>query len=65
MSKPVTPDPTPEEIWGTETTIGLAEQIRSERPDHAEYRNVYRPPVIRECSTRMMPGGKGVSRGQG
>jgi len=66
MSKmPIPQDPTPEEIWGTETTIGLAEQIRLERPDHAEYRGIYRPPVIRECSTRMLPGGKGVLRGQG
>jgi len=66
MSKKPSPkDPTPEEIWGTETAIGLAEQIRMERPDHPEYRNTYRLPVIRECSTKMMPGGKGVLRGQG
>ena len=25
-------DPTPEEIWGTPTTMGLAEMIRLERP---------------------------------
>jgi len=30
---PKTPDPSLEEIWGTETTIGMAEQIRMERPD--------------------------------
>jgi hypothetical protein len=63
--KPVTPDPTPEEIWGTETTMGLAEQIRMERPDHPENKGVYRAPMIRECSTKMLPGGKGVLRGQG
>jgi hypothetical protein len=63
--KPVTRDPTLEEIWGTENAMGLAEQIRLERPDHPEYRNTYRPPVIRECSTKMLPGGKGVLRGQG
>lgn len=63
--KPVTPDPTLEKIWGTETTIGLAEQIRMERPEHPENKGVYRPPMIRECSTKMLPGGKGVLRGQG
>jgi len=64
-NKPVTQDPTPEEIWGTETTMGLAEMIRLERPEHPENRGVYRAPMIRECSTRMLPGGKGVLRGQG
>jgi hypothetical protein len=63
--KPVTPDPTLEEIWGTKTTIGMAEMIRLERPDHPENKGVYRAPMIRECSTKMMPGGKGVLRGQG
>jgi hypothetical protein len=63
--KPVTRDPTPEEIWGTETTIGMAEQIRMERPEHPEYRNMYRAPMIRECSTKMLPSGSGVLRGQG
>ncbi len=62
--KPITQDPTPEEIWGTEFTIGLAEQIRLERPDHPENKGMYRAPMIRECSTRMLPGGKGVLRGQ-
>ena len=64
-NKPVTQDPTHEEIWGTETTMGLAEMIRLERPEHPENRGVYRAPMIRECSTRMLPGGKGVLRGQG
>jgi hypothetical protein len=63
--KPVTPDPTLEEIWGTEPTMGLAEMIRLERPDHPENKGVHRAPMIRECSTRMLPGGKGVLRGQG
>ena len=65
MSGKPTPDPTPEEIWGTDTKIGLAESIRMERPEHPENRGVYRAPVIRECSTKMLPGGKGVLRGQG
>jgi hypothetical protein len=63
--KPLTPDPTPEEIWGTETTIGLAEQIRRERPEHPENKGIHRDAMIRECSTRMLPGGRGVLRGQG
>ena len=63
--KPVTQDPTLEEIWGTETTMGLAEMIRLERPEHPESRGAYRGPMIRECSTKMLPGGKGVLRGQG
>lgn len=63
--KPVTRDPSLEEIWGTDTTMGLAEQIRLERPDHPENKGIYRPPMIRECSTRMLPGGRGVLRGQG
>ncbi len=63
--KPITPDPTPEEIWGTKTIIGLAEMIRLERPEHPENKGIYRAPSIRECSTRMLPGGKGVLRGQG
>ena len=63
--KTVTPDPSPEEIWGTDTTMGMAEMIRLERPDHPENRGIYRPPMIRECSTRMLPGGQGVLRGQG
>lgn len=63
--KPVEPDPTSEEIWGTADRIGLAEQIRMERPDHPENKGVYRAPMIRECSTKMLPGGKGVLRGQG
>jgi hypothetical protein len=63
--KPVTPDPTPEEIWGTETTMGMAEILRLERPDHPENRGCYRAPMIRECSTQMLPSGRGVLRGQG
>ena len=63
--KPVTPDPTPEEIWGTADKIGLAETIRMERPEHPQYASVQRLPMIRECSTKMLPGGKGVLRGQG
>lgn len=63
--KPVTQDPTPEEIWGTETTMGLAEQIRIERPEHPQNYGVQRLPMIRECSTRMLPSGRGVLRGQG
>jgi hypothetical protein len=63
--KPVTADPSLEEIWGTHTTMGLAEMIRLERPDHPENKGVYRAPMIRECSTRMLPSGKGVLRGQG
>lgn len=62
---PVTRDPSLEEIWGTDTTMGMAEQIRLERPDHPENKGMYRPPMIRECSTRMLPGGRGVLRGQG
>ena len=62
--KPVTRDPSPEEIWGTETKIGLAESIRMER-EQPENKGSYRPPMIRECSTRMLPGGRGVLRGQG
>ena len=65
LKKPVQQDPTLEEIWGTETTIGLAEQIRMERPDHPENKGCYRAPMIRECSTKMLPGGRGVLRGQG
>lgn len=63
--KPVTRDPSLEEIWGTDTTIGLAEQIRLERPDLPQNKGMYRPSMIRECSTRMLPGGRGVLRGQG
>ena len=63
--KPVTRDPSPEEIWGTETTMGLAEMIRLERPDHPENRGMYRAPMIRKCSTKMLPSGSGVLRGQG
>ena len=63
--KPVTRDPLPEEIWGTDTTMGMAEMIRLERPDHPDNRGLYRAPMIRECSTRMLPGGRGVLRGQG
>ena len=62
--KPIQQDLTPEEIWGTADTIGLAEKIRMERPEHPQYAGVQRPPVIRECSTRMLPGGRGVLRGQ-
>lgn len=65
LKKPVQQDPTLEEIWGTETTIGLAETIRMERPDHPQYSSVQRLPMIRECSTKMLPGGRGVLRGQG
>lgn len=66
MSKtPPTTDPTPEEIWSTETQMGLAEMIRLERPEHPKNKGVYREPMIRECSTRMLPGGIGVLRGQG
>ena len=63
--KPVTQDPSLEEIWGTDTLMGMAEMIRLERPDHPENRGLYRAPMIRECSTRMLPGGRGVLRGQG
>ena len=63
--KTVTPDPTPEEIWGTETTMGMAEMIRLERPDHPENKGMYRAPMIRECSTKLLPSGRGVLRGQG
>lgn len=63
--EPVTPDPSLEEIWGTETKIGMAEMIRLERPDHPQNRGLYRAPMIRECSTKMLPGGRGVLRGQG
>jgi hypothetical protein len=63
--KPMTRDPSLEEIWGTETTIGLAESIRMERPDPPENRGCYRAPMIRECSTKMLPNGRGVLRGQG
>jgi hypothetical protein len=63
--KPMTRDPSLEEIWGTETTIGLAEQIRLERPEHPENKGIHRDAMIRECSTRMLPGGRGVLRGQG
>ncbi len=62
--KPLTVDPTPEEIWGTDTTIRLAETIRMER-EQPENKHCYRPSTIRECSTRMLPGGRGVLRGQG
>ena len=62
---PMTQDPTLEEIWGTETEMGMAEMIRLERPDHPENRGLYRPPMIRECSTKMLPSGSGVLRGQG
>ncbi len=63
--KPMTRDPSLEEIWGTETTMGMAEMLRLERPDHPENRGCYRAPMIRECSTRMLPSGSGVLRGQG
>jgi hypothetical protein len=63
--KPMTRDPSSEEIWGTETTIGLAEQIRLERPEHPENKGIHRDAMIRECSTRMLPSGRGVLRGQG
>jgi hypothetical protein len=63
--KPMTRDPSLEEIWGTETTIGLAEQIRLERPEHPENKGIHRDAMIRECSTQMLPGGRGVLRGQG
>jgi len=63
--KPMTRDPSLEEIWGTETTIGLAEMIRLERPDLPQNKGLHRPSQIRQCSTRMMPGGRGVLRGQG
>ncbi len=63
--KPMTRDPSLEEIWGSETTIGLAESIRMERPDLPENKGLYRPSQIRECSTRMLPSGSGVLRGQG
>jgi len=62
--KPVTPDPTLEEIWGTETTMGMAEMIRMERPDLPQ-NGPHRPVQIRQFSTRMLPGGRGVLRGQG
>ncbi len=65
QKKPVQQDPTPEEIWGTETVIGLAEKIRMERPEYPQYSSVQRLPMIRECSTKMLPGGRGVLRGQG
>lgn len=65
LKKPVPQDPTPEQIWGTDTTIGMAEQIRMERPDHPENKGCYRAPMICECSTKMLPGGRGVLRGQG
>lgn len=63
--QPVTRDPSLEEIWGTDTKMGLAEMIRLERPDHPENRGLYRAPMIRECSTKMLPSGSGVLRGQG
>lgn len=63
--QPVTRDPSLEEIWGTDTKMGLAEQIRLERPDLPQNKGMYRAPMIRECSTRMLPGGRGVLRGQG
>ena len=63
--EPVTPDPSLEEIWGTETTMGMAEIIRLERPEHPQNKGMFRPSMIRECSTRMLPGGRGVLRGQG
>jgi hypothetical protein len=63
--KPMTRDPSLEEIWGTEATIGLAESIRMERPDLPEDKGLYRPSQIRECSTQMLPSGSGVLRGQG
>ena len=63
--KPVTRDPSLEEIWGTETTFGMAESIRMERPDLPQNKGMFRPSMIRECSTRMLPGGRGVLRGQG
>jgi hypothetical protein len=62
--KPMTPDPSLEEIWGTETTIGLAEMIRMERPDLPQSKGLHRSSQIRQCSTRMLPGGRGVLRGQ-
>ncbi len=65
QKKRVQQDPTAEEICGTADTIGLAENIRMERPEHPQYSGVQRPPVIRECSTKMLPGGRGVLRGQG
>jgi len=63
--KPVTEDPTLEQIWGTETTMGMAEMIRLERPDIPENKGCRRDSMIRECSTRMLPFGHGVLRGQG
>lgn len=62
---PMAQDPSPEEIWGTDTMMGMAEMIRMERPGHPQNRGCYRPPMIRECSTRMLPSGRGVLRGQG
>jgi hypothetical protein len=63
--KTVTPDPTLEEIWGTETTMGMAEMIRLERPEHPQNKGLHRPAQIRECSTLLLPFGHGVLRGQG
>jgi hypothetical protein len=63
--KPVTRDPSLEEIWGTDTTFGMAESIRMERPDLPQNKGMFRPSMIRECSTRMLPGGHGILRGQG
>lgn len=57
--KEAVPDPTEEEIWGTETTIGLAEQIRLERPQRPDREPLNRPSMIRECNTKMLPFGVG------
>ena len=63
--EPVTPDPSLEEIWGTETTMGMAERIRLERPEHPQNKGMFRPAQIRECSTLLLPFGYGALRGQG
>ena len=63
--KPVTPDPSLEEIWGTETTMGMAEIIRLERPEHPQNKGLNRPVQIPQYSLNMLPGGYGVLRGQG
>ena len=63
--KPVTRDPSLEEIWGTDTKMGLAEQIRLERPDHPQNKGLHRPVQIPQYSLNMLPGGYGVLRGQG
>jgi hypothetical protein len=64
--KPVTPDPTLEEIWGTPGNPGLAELIRMERGDgqHGGYHGTYtgdesRVGRISEYSTLMLPFGFG------